>query len=259
MRLRILDVAKGFLALTSFLTIIPTGIYDIERASIYFYFIPIVGLIEGLIASTPLLLPIPKLMKVCLVLVTMYLITGFNHIDGFEDFVDAIASGKHGEEALRVMKDSSRGSIAVAATILLIITNFSAVYSLEMSLDTYQLVLTLITTHILSAESMFILSSISREPPYKGLGRLFIIHAKKLRSITMNALLASICLLTVIQAGIAQHLVLLMLVPTPISILVTYRLAHRVLGFTSGDVLGFCFELVRATTLVLLSCIIYLA
>ena len=258
MQLKILRIIKGFLALTSFLTIIPTGIHNLEYASSYFYLVPIIGLIEGFLISIPLLLPISKLMASCLVLVLMYLITGFNHVDGFEDFVDALVSGKKGEEALRIMKSSSRGAVAVVSTVLLVIVMFSSLHNLYLTMDKNSLILVLSTVHILSAESMFVLSSISKEPPYPGLGKLFIRSSKKGKLLNLNIFILMLCILLVLSLGLSPQLILLMFVPMIISVAIIRKLAHSILGFVSGDVLGFCFEVTRTSIMVLLSCTIHL-
>ena len=254
---------RGFLALLSFLTIIPTQVYDVVLASRYFYIVPLVGVIEGLITALPILLSIPLILKALLATLLMYVLTGFMHIDGFADFIDALASGKRGEEALRIMKEAWRGSIAIASVNLLILTSF---VSLNFLVITRWFIL-IIIAQILASESMFILARISKSSPYEGLGRLFITQSKTnnktllsvvltliviLLFLTIPSLVSSFRFLIVILTSI------IMSVTTILTIMYTHTKSHDVLGFVNGDALGFCFELSRTLNLLTASVIITL-
>ncbi len=243
---------RGFLALLSFLTIIPTKVHDVFLAAEYFHLVPIVGFIEGVIVILPLFIPIPSMMKAILALLAFYILTGFNHLDGFADFIDALASRKKNEEALKIMKEPWRGTMAIASTTLLILVTYISLIVLVEN-KWY----TIILAQVLAFESMFILAILSNPPTYQGLGKLFITKAKRPRKIMANIILMSIItflILLLYSPDLVKILTLIiMTITTLLIILYAYVKSHRVLGYSTGDVLGFCLELSRSTNLLIAS------
>lgn len=239
---------KGFLALLSFLTIIPTRVHDIQLAARHFYLVPLVALIEGLIVALPLYTSLPLELKAVIALVLSYIITGFNHIDGFADFTDAIASRKRGKEALRMVKEPWKGPMAIVATVLLILIVYTSLTYLSRVCYYF-----IITSHVLAGEAMFVLAIISKRPEYPGLGNMFIVEAKEKHHILSNVLLTSVLLLLLTYVYYLGFSIvvgsLTMILAMMMAVLYTYVKAHSILGFSNGDVLGFCYELVKAVTL----------
>lgn len=240
---------RGFLALLSFLTIIPTRVYDVALAAEYFYLIPIVGFIEGLIAVLPLLMPIPLMLKAALTLLLLYVLTGFNHLDGFADFVDAIMSKRSNEEALKIMKEPWRGTMAIASVVLLIILTYVSIIILAEGNKWYVIVL----AQILTFESSFILAVLSNPPTYQGLGRLFVTKVKRSGKIIANIALALVAVFSILIPYITDYNAILTLIfmvsTTLLTVLYVYIKAHSILGYSTGDVLGFCLELSRLVNL----------
>jgi len=239
------EVLRGLAALISFLTIFPTRVHSIEFAAEYFFLIPIVGSIEGLIAGVILLVGLPAILKAAIATCLLFIITGFNHIDGFADFVDVIISRKRGRDALKILKEAHRGTAAIIATVLLVIIVFSSIICLgKQSFSSVLLVM------VLSAESMYVLAVLSNEPDYPGLGKLFIQKSKNATKLMLNfsttlLLLLTICVLfshSVIDIILALLMVILCIV-------LSFSKANAVLGYVTGDVMGFCFELSRALSL----------
>ena len=243
----LLEKFKGFMALLSFLTIMPTGVHDLESASSLFYLAPVVGLLEGSIAAAPILLNAPIYVKAALILAVSYLITGFSHLDGFADFADALGSGRSGEDALRIMKGSGRDAVAVAATILLIIVAYSSLTVLAAEGWWHVIVL----SHVSASESMYLLAMASAPPSYRGLGRNFITESKRGARIAMNLLAVGAIFLAIayIRRDAICHQ-LAIIASTLIAVIYTRVKSHRVLGFANGDVLGFCYELAKAAALI---------
>ncbi len=249
-----LRVLKGFLALLSFLTVIPTRVYDLSLAAKYFYLVPLVGLIEGVVVALPLYLPVNMFLKSTIALTLMYVITGFNHLDGFADFADVLGSGKKGDSALRILKEPWRGSTAIAATVLVVLLSYSAVLVLS-----GQIVL-VVLSHIVAAEAMYLLAIVSRRPSYSGLGYLFLSESRDRFRVVVNAVVFSLLLvLTMIFMGLMYALYVAASILLGLAVLVyTRRMAHSVLGYVNGDVLGFCFELSRTVILVGLAMVMVL-
>jgi adenosylcobinamide-GDP ribazoletransferase len=237
-------------SLISFLTIIPTGSYDIEEAAKCFPLVPFVGLIVSSIASVPLFLS-QKPPFVLLTFLLLYILTGLNHLDGFADFVDTLASGKKGEEALRVLKEPWRGAFSQAALSLVIMSTFISVYYLKKD------VLSIIIAHILSYESMYLVANMAPPPPYRGLGRIFIEKSSSSRAKVSNALslIASLLLLYIVLYIVNMSVYKVIsetLVVVFISVLVSYissKQAKGTLGFVNGDVMGYTLELSRTLNL----------
>lgn len=236
------------MALLSFLTIIPTGIHDLSLASRFFYLSPIIGLIEGLVAVSPMFLDAPTYVRAAIILVLSHLITGFNHLDGFADLSDAIASGRRGEDMLRIMKKPERGAAAIASTTLLIIVSYSSLLELVDELWWQMIML----SHVLASESMYLLAISSTPPGYDGLGRVFIVESKRGVGAMVNLISFGFILILILSfgGGLTPHGLTMV---AAMILIVTYTRvkSHRILGFVNGDVLGFCYELTKAATLIL--------
>ncbi len=230
------EILKGIRALVSFFTIIPTGIHDIHLASRYYFLIPLVGFIEGIVIYSFSFLPLNEVLKKCLIFLTYYIITGFLHMDGFMDFLDAIFSKRKGLDALRIMKQQCRGSMSIVFTVIITITTFVLIFNLKI----YEILIPII---LLAKQSEFILAYISKPSGYSSLGRLFILQSKDINKLVLNNLIFFILIIIIIYIfKLNEYLLLLLL---SVTILISYfvnRLANNILGFVNGDVLGFCFE-----------------
>ncbi len=251
---KLVEVVRGFLSLTSFLTIIPTRSHDLIIGARHFYLVPLVGLLEGLIAALPATMLEDPWMGAALMLLLSYLITGLNHLDGFADFVDALSSGRTGVKALEIMKQPCRGSIAVASTVLLVVATYASLVVLFKGL-----VVLIVYSHILAAEAMFILATLSKNPEHEGLGKIFVLEVKRKGKPLLNiaVLLPSLILLFLVASPTEIFVALTAGLPAFLLIVIyTSRAAHRVLGYVSGDIMGFCFELSKTASLMAMSLLV---
>jgi len=240
---------KGIASLISFLTIVPTKIYEIELAAEFFYLVPVIGVFEGVIVGMVMSLNLPIVLRAGIATCLIFLITGFNHIDGFADFVDVLASRRRGKNALRIMKEVHRGSVAIASTILIILITFCSM----ICLGKYAFAHILITV-VVSTEAMFILAVLSEEPDYPGLGKLFISKSKNTSGIILNAaVLATFFTLMYLVLSYSIVYMMLAIAVTMICCAYTFDKASNILGYVTGDVLGFCFELSRTSCLLVLA------
>ena len=248
---------NGFLALISFVTIIPTGVYDVSAAAEYFYLIPLIGFIEGLTVVPLIFIPVTSLLKAILILLILYIITGLIHIDGFTDFIDTLASRKTGEEALKIMKEPCRGAIAIVSDILLILITYISL--IIVTNDEYNWYIILLS-QTFAFESMFLLAIISESPKYEGLGKLFITKAKDIKKDLVNILLLVVLLfIAIYNINIMKILFLVAMASvTLIILLYTNIKSHKILGYANGDILGFCLELSRSSTLFIISILLAL-
>jgi len=119
-----------FLAALQFLTTIPLprrrepSPEELGRSIVYF---PIVGLIIGLIlAGLNLLLGLilPPAVANALLIVSLVVITGALHLDGFVDTCDGIAGHKTVEDRWRVMHDSRAGGFGIVGVALLLLVKY---------------------------------------------------------------------------------------------------------------------------------------
>ena len=246
---------KAFLSLISFMTIIPTKVHDVELAARYFYLSPLVGLIRGLIvafatALTYIVTNDPFTTSIVVIVVHM-IIQGFNHIDGFIDFSEAMLSGKRGFDALKVVKDTHRGSFAIASFSTFILVSLALInYAVRYLHNSLLLVVPIATSEISSSTTMFLLATMSRLPNYKGLGSLFISSSKGLSNLIKFMVVMVISISPIVLYGyiinyftpIIYSVLVTLVISSIISSVVSKYLADRVIGFTQGDVLGFSNE-----------------
>ncbi len=253
-----LKVLKGLAALTSFATVIPAKVYDVSLAAEYFYLISIVGVLEGLITSVPILIPTSPYLRAAMALAASYLVTGLNHLDGLADFADAAYSGKVGEEALKVMKDPRRGSAAIAITSITLILTYASLVSVISVLKSWlDIAASLCIVHALAAESMYALAVTGKEPPYRGLGKLFIESSKPPWKTAISILtLASVLTLILVFRMPLLFPALSAAAAAAVSLAVIRHVSLRILGFISGDVLGAVFEVSKTTSLLTLAVIL---
>lgn len=122
---------KYFLVALKFLTILPVGknweIQDKELAKSASYF-PLVGALIGLllVAVDFILRPLfPDSIVNLFLLITLILVTGALHLDGFMDSIDGLFSGKDKNRILEIMRDSRTGAFAVVAVFCLLLLKLS--------------------------------------------------------------------------------------------------------------------------------------
>jgi len=129
-----------FLAALKFLTIIPLlskredSLEEIGGSIVYY---PVVGLIIGIILAAlnwlfGLLLP--RAVADGLLIVSVVIISGALHLDGFIDTCDGIAGHKPVEARWQVMHDSRTGSFGVVGAVLLLLVKYVSLNSIPAGL-----------------------------------------------------------------------------------------------------------------------------
>lgn len=116
-------VLAAFKGAVGFLTRIPVG-HDEESWNAFrstSVTLPLTGYIIGAIVAFPLLLPLPDPTLVLLFVLSIYGITGINHIDGIADLGDAVVIHGDATERLAVMKDTKIGVGAVVGIVSVVI------------------------------------------------------------------------------------------------------------------------------------------
>ncbi|MFG1701683.1 adenosylcobinamide-GDP ribazoletransferase [Nonomuraea sp. M3C6] len=87
---------------------------------------PAVGLVLGLAAGLPLLLPWPPLLAAALALGLLAVLTRGLHLDGLADLADGLGSGKPAAQALDIMKKSDIGPFGVMALVFTLVIQVAA-------------------------------------------------------------------------------------------------------------------------------------
>jgi adenosylcobinamide-GDP ribazoletransferase len=137
----------SFLAALRFLTVIRIPVWseesagDAGRSTVWF---PLVGLIIGLILvglEWIFNLFLPATVTNGLLIVSLAVITGALHLDGFVDTCDGLAGNKSAEDRWKVMRDSRAGAFGIVGVVLLLLMKFVLLNSIPPGLITVALVL----------------------------------------------------------------------------------------------------------------------
>jgi adenosylcobinamide-GDP ribazoletransferase len=121
-----------FFAALKFLTILPVfrkradSLEDIGGSVVYY---PVVGLLIGLAVAGLWWLfrqALPPAAANALVIVSLVVITGALHLDGFIDTCDGIAGHKPPEARWQVMHDSRSGAFGVVGAVLVLLLQYAA-------------------------------------------------------------------------------------------------------------------------------------
>lgn len=164
-----------FLAALSFLTIIPLphqpeiSPQEVGRSIGYF---PVVGIIIGLILAGLnwlLSLFLPSAVVNGLLLVSLTVISGALHLDGFVDTCDGIAGHKTVEERWRIMHDSRAGAFGIIGAFLLLLVKYISLSSVP---ETW-LMATLVLMPVVSRWAMVYAVFAYPYARLEGLGKVF--------------------------------------------------------------------------------------
>ncbi len=164
-----------FLAALRFLTIIPlpqwreTSPEEVGRSIVYF---PVVGVIIGLILAGLnwlLGLFLPSTMVNGLLIVSVVVISGALHLDGFVDTCDGIAGHKTVEARWQVMHDSRAGAFGIVGAFLLLLVKYVSLSSVP---ETW-LIATLVLMPVVSRWAMVYAVFAYPYARPEGLGRAF--------------------------------------------------------------------------------------
>ena len=238
----------GFLAALRFLTIIPlpwrreVSPEELGRSAVYF---PVVGLIIGfLLAGWHWLLGLflPWAVVDILVIVSLVVISGALHLDGFIDTCDGIAGHKPVEDRWRVMHDSRAGGFGVIAVCCLLLVKYVSLNNVPDSLLRVTLVLMPVLSRWAMAYAIFAY-------PYArpvGLGRAFKQGTRWLRFTIATLITFAVALVLLQLTGLAVMLGIWIIVAA----MATY-LKGKFSGLT-GDTYGAVNEVAEVCVLIII-------
>ena len=238
-----------FLAALQFLTIIPipwrreVSPEELGRSAGYF---PVVGLIIGLILvglDWLFGLILPSAVANALLIVSLVVITGVLHLDGFVDTCDGIAGHKTAEDRWRVMHDSRVGGFGIVGVVLLLLVKYVSLNSIPLPLMMTTLVLMPVVSRWATVYAIFAY-------PYakpSGLGKAFK-QGTSWPRFTMATLIA-----LVVVVGLAQLVGLaIMLLIWVMTVAVAAYLKSKFSGLT-GDTYGAINEVAEVGVLILVT------
>jgi adenosylcobinamide-GDP ribazoletransferase len=128
----------GFWAALQFLTIFPTPLshrVTARTSGQSLPYFPLVGLILGAILygiHYILSLILPSSVVNVLLIITLVILTGAHHLDGFIDTCDGVIAGKSKKERLAIMSDSKVGAFGIVGAILLLLLKYASLSSVPM-------------------------------------------------------------------------------------------------------------------------------
>ncbi len=232
-----------------FLTTIPVGITmeGIEKLMKHIYLFPVVGAVIGLLlagigyASSFIF---PPVVTSVMIIISIYYLTGFNHIDGLADFGDGVAAHGTREKKIEAMRDTSVGTgglIFCMIAILGVFSSLSAISEKKVFLP-YLLPFALIVAETAAKQSMVTVAAFGTSI-HKGFGATTVDNTKKSDFMAGMVFSGAVCYLALGITGLAG---LIMSQSAGILVLNT---ANRHFGGVSGDVLGASNEMGRLAAL----------
>jgi adenosylcobinamide-GDP ribazoletransferase len=234
----VLTAVRGALA---FLTRLPVGgdgaAWDAFRATPVAF--PLAGYVVGGLAALPLLVPLPVPTLAVAYLATLYLVTGFTHVDGLADLGDVAAA--HGvDDPAAVMRDERVGSGGVLLVALALV---SLAFGVLAAAGAGPLTAAAVVVAAEVGAKAGLAVMVTRSPAaHEGLGSAFV-EAAGGRSLWPVALaLVPVLVLAPWRGGPA---VAAALVAAVLTARFVARWATRRIGGVSGDVLGAGNELAR--------------
>ncbi len=229
-----------------FLTTIPVGISmeGIEKLMKQIYLFPVIGVVLGIILAAIGLVSsvvFPPILTSLIVIISIYYLTGFNHIDGLADFGDGIASHGTREEKIKAMRDTAVGTGGLIFCITAILGIFASLISIQ-EINVLLLPYSLIIAETSAKQSMVTVAAFGRRL-HEGFGAMTVDNTKKSDFIIGMFFtgIVSYYFLGVfgVEAFIASQLAGLLVLHT----------ANRHFGGVSGDVVGASNEVGRLAAL----------
>lgn len=255
-------VLNDLTSLIAFFTPIPV----ITRSDgLYFkslYLLALIGVIRGSIVVS--LLYLISSLKIfnsfifgSLAIASHFIAQGFLHIDGFIDFSEALLASRSGINAYRVLKDTCRGSYAIAVFTTYVVLLYSVLSALIEVLSSRLVIhaLFLVEVWIFDVIALIVLFN---KTSSDGVGAVFK------NSLTPRDLIVTVLsslLITVVTCYLWNTELTPILMSLTIALLIstsfTSLISRKALGFINGDVLGFASEIfyfLSLATLMVIAC-----
>ena len=275
----LLALKSGF----GFLSTIPVGISmeGIEKLMEKIYFYPVVGAVLGLLIGAVAYLGqaiFPVSILAALIMVIIYYLTGFNHLDGATDIGDGFMAHGSVEKKIKALKDTSIGTGGVAFCILLLLTLYGSIVAVleesgagqvsnlsqgQGSGLTFVLFASLFIAEVSAKQAMLTIAAFGKPIPppkgqlYPGLGAMTINGATRKNFLIGFTFGAVVCFLSFKFLGLG-FLGLLPYLAACISSLVLLNRSYAHFGGLNGDGIGTANEIGRVIALISIAIILKL-
>jgi len=237
---------KGLIFALQFLTIIPIKTKkSIEESNIpqSIIFFPLVGLLLGLVlvsANTLCIhLSLNRFLTDAILITSLIILTGGLHLDGLADTVDALSSNKNRAEMLKIMRDSTIGTMGALSLIVVILLKLSLLYSINPKFVNISLFLMCVLSRYSLVFPMFLFPYARQE----GKARAFI-DGSNLKKFILTGLIALACSILFLDLKGIIPFILVMI----FAFLIGKHISSKINGIT-GDTLGAINELTEVLVL----------
>lgn len=232
-----------------FLTTIPVGITmeGIERLMKHIYLFPVIGAVLGMILAAiayGFSMLFPPLMVSVVIIIAIYYLTGFNHIDGLADFGDGVAAHGTKEKKIAAMRDTAIGTGGMLFCIVALIGLFSSLFSIaeNRSFLPYVLPPALIVAETSAKQAMVTVAAFGRRL-HQGFGATTVDNTRKSDFMIGMIFSGLVCYFFLGVSGVEA------LIISQLAGLLVLNTANRHFGGVSGDVVGASNEIGRLAAL----------
>ena len=243
-------VALSFLSLLK-VPFTPTKRLTQEELAASFSAFPLAGLVMGTlcaVAAWALSRVMPPLLLGACVTAAMAILTRGLHLDGLADFADGAGGGYTPERRLEIMKDSRTGAFGAVAIALAVLLKTAALQAVLAGGHFAVLAVVPALSRTAMAGAAFRIPYARKEG---GLGRSFL-EGMKQSHLTTAAVLAGL-----IAFALTPRLLPALAVAVVAVVFIIRRLAMRLLGGITGDVLGAVNETAEIVCFTVAACILH--
>ncbi|HIH87288.1 MAG TPA: adenosylcobinamide-GDP ribazoletransferase [Methanosarcinales archaeon] len=175
-------------------------------------------------------------------IISIYCVTGFNHLDALSDFGDGITAHGSREKKVRALKDMALGTGGVAFIVfyfLLLFVLIQSLVSVEISTRLgFGIGISLLVAEVASKHSMITTACLG-QPIHQGMGSVIADNTGPGQFLVSLLISAAVC---TVAMGMAGLVVLVMAMLLSVVVLV---ISNRHFGGINGDCIGTSNELAR--------------
>ena len=177
------------------------------------------------------------MLTAAVILISMAILTGGIHCDGFMDTMDGLFSGRDRERILEIMKDSRVGAFGVVSFVLLSVLDFAALSELS-RISTWTLIAAIYSAPIIGRLMMVVTIGSFSYTRHEGMGKAFAEYTTQ--STVAVATIETLILLSplILLSTIIMKPLLTSLVMALIFTLYFGKFATKKVGGVTGDIYG---------------------
>lgn len=228
---------KSLLITLGMFTKLPVPIVEWEekKGPGAFIFFPLAGLVCGALTYLVYLLVLSMKTYSALggifLLLSLYLICGFIHLDGFMDTTDAFLASKDRVKTIEILKDSKVGAFSVISVVLLLLVQYISLQSaLIFQLNPLYLFMLPILSRAFSVIVLFVCK------PLQTTGILYYFRDGLLKKHIMTAFVVLILILTIF--AFLNMLYALIFIGSVLLVTIFVVFAQKKLDGINGDIIG---------------------